>query len=328
MTGTVTDATMTFRSMATDVTIQAHAPNPETQGALQRARAVFERVEAACTRFDPTSPLMRANADPMAWHEVPWECAAAVAEAARAHEETGGVFDPRVLDALVNLGYDRSLPFTPGRLSASDVGETARGSEGVVDTPSVKPPWRPRWELVGDQCRIHLGGARIDLGGIGKGLAVRWAAEQLRGAGDSIMVEAGGDCQFIGAGPNGLGWRVGMEDPLGGQDPLLVFELSDIGCATSSIRVRRWNKDGRQVHHLIDPSTGDSGGSGLLSVTVIHPDAATAEVWSKTLFLSGRDAVESIAERRRLAAAWVDTDGGVHLSRAAARFVIWAGPNV
>jgi thiamine biosynthesis lipoprotein len=163
----------------------------------------------------------------------------------------------------------------------------------------------------------------IDLGGIGKGLAVRWAGEQLRHAGDSVMVDAGGDCLFTGAGPDGSGWRVGVEDPRGGSEPVAVLVLADNACATSSVRVRNWRSGGRTVHHLIDPRTGESGGDGLLSVSVIHDDPAWAEVWSKTFFLAGATGVAAAAAHHGAAALWVHTDGRLGISDAALPFVLW-----
>ena len=317
------DAHRTFRSMATDVSIRVVGATPEVEARMNAVVEVFARVSAACTRFDETSPLMRANAAPDEWHDVPWELAASVVEAYEAYRETGGVFDPRVIDTLVRLGYDRSLPFATGGIAFDGAGLPAERDD-VVE----RDLWRPRWEQRGDRYRIHLGGAPIDLGGIGKGLAARWAFEELEPAGDSVMVDAGGDCQFSGSGPTGEGWRVGVEDPSGGADPLLVLSLRDTGCATSSVRVRHWQVNGREVHHLIDPRTRTSGGHGLLSVTVIDPDVAWAEVWSKTLFLTGAERMEALAEERQLAAAWVAADGGVRMNGLAAEHVIWAAAGV
>lgn len=310
-------ARVTFRAMATDVTVRVVHPTREAAAALAHAQAVFADVEAACTRFDPNSPLMRANEHPDQWHEVPRECADAVREAGRGHLETGGVFDPRILDALVRLGYDRSLPFADGRVAV----DGARTVPGLEAQP--RPRWAPRVDEHAGRHRIHLGGTPIDLGGIGKGLAVRWAWERLRGCGESVMVDAGGDCRFSGAGPDGDGWHVGVEDPRGGPDPVAVLVLNDAGCATSSVRVRRWSVNGRSVHHLIDPRTGHSGGDGLLSVTVVDPDPAWAEVWSKTLFLSGAARIAEVAQRHWLPAVWTETDGTLGLTEAIEPYVIW-----
>jgi thiamine biosynthesis lipoprotein len=328
MSLTPDDQTVMFRAMATNVALRVVDPVADATEALHRAEAVFRRLEAACTRFQPTSPLMLANADPSRWHEVPIECARAVEEAARAHRETNGVFDPRVLDALVDLGYDNSLVFEAAALNRDSGASMCTGPRTVRRLTPARRRWAPQVQHLGDRHHIHLDGARIDLGGIGKGLAVRWATHELTGAGSSVMVEAGGDCQLMGAGPANSGWLVGIEDPHGGSDPLAVLALRDLGCATSSVRLRRWVVDGREVHHIIDPRTGMSGGHGLAAVTVIHPDVAWAEVWSKTLFLTGPERIEEVARRRELAAAWVQVDGTVRLTPGARARVVWAAAHV
>ena len=318
-------ATVRLRAMATDVTLSVVAPAEIAAGPLERARNVFTRVEAACTRFDPASPLMRANASPSEWHVVPPECFAAIAEAARAHQETGGLFDPRVLESLLRLGYDRTLAFHRSVELA-----TSAGRNGSTPAPGRTPvpgaqPWRPGMDP--DTNAVRLGARPIDLGGIGKGLAVRWAAAELAGTGAPFLVEAGGDISVGGRGPDGEGWLVGVEDPAPGQGrrPSLVAVLclADAACATSSVRVRAWTVDGRPVHHVIDPRTGESSESGLRAVTVVGPDPAWAEVWSKTLLLVGSDGVADACRARCLPALWVDADGVVGLSDAMRAHVIW-----
>ena len=103
---------MSFRAFGTDVSLVVDRPTARAAAALERARAVFTRVETACSRFDPDSPLMRANRRPHRWHAVPAECADTVREAARAHEATGGVFDPRILG--------RPAPISPRVLEMID----------------------------------------------------------------------------------------------------------------------------------------------------------------------------------------------------------------
>jgi thiamine biosynthesis lipoprotein len=268
--------------------------------AMRRVEAVFAIVERQCTRFDPGSALMIANAAGDAWVGAPALCLTAIAEAALAHELTDGRFDPRIHDALCRLGYDRTLPFADGAVR--------------LDAPRGNAPrtvafgrWRPGIDVEAGQVRI--GPRPIDLGGIGKGLAVRWSAEELRRDIDCFAIGAGGDCYLAGAGPDGAGWRVGIEDPAGGDDSVAVLALTEVACATSSTRVRRWTVGGRPVHHIIDPQTGEPGGTGLASVTVVADDAAQAEVWSKVLFLSGIAGIEAEASNRGLAAYWI-TDGG------------------
>ena len=66
----------------------------EVRQALGAAQQVFVEVEKACTRFDPTSPLMRANGVGAEWYQVPQVCFEAIGAAALAHAETGGAVRP------------------------------------------------------------------------------------------------------------------------------------------------------------------------------------------------------------------------------------------
>ncbi len=304
-----------FTSMASTVTMRVVDPAPHARDALVEARRVIEDVAAACTRFDANSPLMRANADPTAWHIVPRVCADAIAAAHAAHIATAGRFDPRILTQLQRDGYASARSFS----EAPVVGE-----EHGPATITERAPWQPAFE----GRSVRIGEEPIDLGGIGKGLAVRWAAEALAGAGGGILVDAGGDLIARGVSPDGGAWLIGLENPWDAQgDPLVVVDATDAAVATSSIRLRSWEHAGRVRHHLIDPRTGEPGGAGLVSVTVIGDDPADAEVWSKTLFLEGAAGIERAAIERRLSAVWVDAHGGIGMTPGAEARVIWKVPH-
>jgi thiamine biosynthesis lipoprotein len=297
--------------MACDVTVLVRAGCVEAETAIDEVVDLFAAVERECTRFDPDSPLMHANRAGNDWYPVPDFCFKAVAESAAAYEYTDGLFDPRVLRTLTALGYDRSLPFETGNVA--------------VDGFMRALPSSGRWHPGIDDRRheVRIGENPIDLGGIGKGLALRWSAERLRSRLASFLIEAGGDCYLSEDGPEDGRWHVGIEDPAGGTSPLAVLRLSGTGCATSSIRVRRWEAAGQPVHHLIDPRTGAPSRSGLLSVTVVHPDPAAAEVWAKVLFLHGLDDITRAAAAHGLAALWVADDGTMECSDPLSAALIW-----
>ncbi len=280
--------------------------------AASRAVEIFQTVDRTCTRFDPRSPLMQANRSPEDWHVLPEALFLAVQEAKRAHDETRGLFDPRVLRRLVAMGYDRTLPFHAGRVV------THPG--GLPPARRPLPPWRPRFR--GGREAI-MGNEPLDLGGIGKGLAVRWASQALADETADYLVEAGGDCYCAGNAPDGGPWLIGVEDPVRPASSLCVLSVRDRGVATSSVRLRRWMAENRRVHHLIDPRTGLPGGGGLLSVTVVGADPAQAEVWSKALFIAGSSGIAPLAEKKALAALWVDERGRFSMARAMQRHVRW-----
>jgi thiamine biosynthesis lipoprotein len=183
------------------------------------------------------------------------------------------------------------------------------------------PPWRPEFRPGSNEVRV--GPNAIDLGGIGKGLAVRAAARRLATTATGLLIEAGGDCWCGGEAPEGGPWRLAVEDPTGIEMPLAVLAVSDLGVATSSVRVCSWSVAGLPVHHLIDPTTGLPGGAGLSAVTVVSDDTATSEVWSKTLFLEGEGRIASAAGNDGVAALWVRTDGTLGTTASIEPFVIW-----
>src|SRR5664279_6125219 len=150
------------------------------------------------------SDLMRANTAGLDWCQVGKDCYRALGEALRAHQSTRGMFDPRVLRTLERLGYGRSIAF--GDQSV------ALDADQVAETSSC--PWQPSFDL--DQRAVRVGPDPIDLGGIGKGLAVRWAAERIDRNSPSYLLDAGGDCFARGASPQGGAWQIGVEDPRGG----------------------------------------------------------------------------------------------------------------
>ncbi|HLY93269.1 MAG TPA: FAD:protein FMN transferase [Gaiellaceae bacterium] len=249
----------TFRAMGTDIELLVDADAATDE--LDAAEAEFERLEAILSRFRPESELSRLNRDGAI--EASADLARVVELAVAARERTAGRFDPTVHDALVAAGYDRSF-------------------EEVEDDDAPAPPAAPAGGgVLVDGHRIELApGVRLDLGGIGKGYAAERAAELLALAGD-CLVSAGGDVAVRGGS-----WPVGVETA----DGTLTLELTRGGLATSGRDRRRWRRGGREIHHLIDPRTGEPAETDLLRVTVVCSDAVEAEVVAKELFFAGSSA--------------------------------------
>ncbi len=291
-------------------------PAPRADLAWETVSATIEEVEQALSRFRETSDLVALNAragDPDCAPAHPWLAAALVA-ADRAQRLTGGAFDPRILGDLERLGY-------PG----AAVG-------GLEPDPGARRRTFPggRWlRFDAREGRVAVA-APIDLGGIGKGLAIRWAiaaaeriAPEVAGPRCGALLEAGGDIVIRGRAPADDAWMIAIEDPAGREEPAIVALHGGAIC-TSSVQVHRWRAaDGRDVHHILDPRTGEPGGAGLLAVTVAGPDPAWAEVWSKTLFLEGAAGIGPAARSRGLAAWWVREDGGFEMTPAGRELTAW-----
>lgn len=311
VTGEVVVRTTAMASAVQVRLASAGADPAKAREAADRALEVFHEVDRTCTRFSPDSDLMRANAAPTQWTAVSRTCFDALVEAHAAYRRTNGRFDPRVLADLVRLGYDRSMTLGP---------PSPRSAEDLRARNPL-PAWQPEFRR--DTFEVRLGEHAIDLGGIGKGLAVRWAGYELGDLGVGFLIDAGGDCLCRGRAADGDAWRIAVEHPRRAADPVAVLAVSDEAVATSSVRVRTWQVAGADVHHLIDPADGRPGGQGLKSVTVIDADPAAAEVWSKTLFLTGRRGIRTSAEHFGVRALWVDGDDGVAWTTPMNDHVLW-----
>jgi FAD:protein FMN transferase len=298
----------------------------EAAGAWREAVQEFEAAEQAMSRFRDASDVTIVNraAGSGSCARVDRRLGRALAAADRAGRLTDGRFDARVLGDLERLGYAGAVLAGPGGQPAEPGPVSGDRTVGRPVGEAAGRPWLiadPRGSRVGVTCPI-------DLGGIGKGLTLRWAWRRLertlRDRGGGAMLEAGGDLVAGGPAPQDGPWIIAIEDPSGGSDPVATVAVPNGAVATSSIVVNRWTAaDGRRVHHLLDPRTGEPGGAGLLAVTVAGSDPAWSEVWSKSLFLCGPDGIAGLARTRGLAAWWVRDDGRLEMTPAARARTTW-----
>jgi len=269
----------TFRAMGTEIELLVQAEGADD--ALAAAESEFHRLEALLSRFRDDSELSQLNRDGSI--DAGPDLLRVVELALAARERTGGRFDPTVHDAVVAAGYDRTFTAVPA------AGPAAGG-----------PPLPAGGALRIAGNRIELdAGVRIDLGGIGKGYAAERAAEPLATAGQ-CLVNAGGDIATRGGS-----WLVGVTTG----DGTLTLELSGSALATSGRDRRVWRRGGRELHHLIDPVTGDASASDVMHITVIAADAVDAEVLATSLFLAGMNAAAAAADAAGVPVVLVGEDG-------------------
>jgi thiamine biosynthesis lipoprotein len=153
-------------------------------------------------------------------------------------------------------------------------------------------------------------GYRLDLGGIAKGWAADRVAARL-GSEGAALVNAGGDIAAVGARE----WPIAVE-AAGGS---VTLALREGGLATTGRDRRRWTRNGRSQHHIVDPTTGCPASTDLLAVTVAAESAAEAEVLATSLFLAGScERALGEADARGVAAVLVKEGGEAFLTGALA----------
>ena len=268
----------TFRAMNTEIVLAAEGDMDQLSEGFQRVRQFIAESEARFTRFSEASELSALNRSAGEWFQASSDLFEVVKIARDLHEQTGGLFDPTLLDALRAMGYDRSmdeireqgsLPYIPGLSIHS--GSGMRGMLLDSGTKMIRLP----------------AGMKLDLGGVAKGWIAERSAELLALYSEACTVNAGGDLFLIGTPRGEAAWKIGLEDPQSLDRDLAVLHVPSWAVATSSITRRRWMQGSQVRHHIIDPRTGLPAVTDWLSVTVIAPHAAEAEAFAKACLIAG-----------------------------------------
>jgi len=240
--------------------------------AIHEAEQVLRAIEARMSRWLTDSEISQLNAAPAGRHVPLSPQTLEVLRAAReATAETGGAFDV-TCGPLVELWQNA-------------------GQRGVLPQESELADARAAslWELfeINDAgASKSASEARVDLGGITKGYAIDRALEVLREAGlDGGLVDLGGDLACFGSQATAGQWPVDVQDPFSPRS-LLRLRIAGGAVATSGNYARYAEIEGERYSHIIDPRSGWPTQMAA-GVTVIAPDALTADVWATALGVLG-----------------------------------------
>ena len=161
---------------------------------------------------------------------------------------------------------------------------------------------------------------QLDFGGNAKGLAIDMALASLQKSGiQNALVSIGGDMKAIGS-KNGAPWRIGIQNP---QHPSQVFASLSLksgeSVVTSGSYQRYFEWQGQQFSHILNPKTGYPAQS-FASVTVLHPNAITADAAATALLIAGETQWEAIAKSMGIQYVFaVDQHGNVFQTEAMAQ---------
>jgi thiamine biosynthesis lipoprotein len=287
-----------FSAMNTDVLLLTRDwQDPEL---LAEAEQIFRDVEERFSRFRPSSELVRLNTSAGLEVHVSREMFDLLSLCLAFHESFQAVFDPAILPSLESAGYDRSFELVA---KAGGQGRRAptRKSGSISDIKLDR----------GRSTVCCPPGLRLDLGGIAKGFAIDRAARVLAPSAD-FLIDVGGDIAVRGVGSDGgPGWLIAVADPFRPERDVCWLRLVDAAVATSTTMRRRWHRDGRSLHHIIDPRTGNPAATGLAQVTVVAQTAAAADVYAKTALILGIEAGAQWLAERSIPALLVTDRGGL-----------------
>lgn len=255
----------------------------------------------------------------------PAEVYAAAMELDREAKVSMSIFDPESLLSRLNRNetdsVDRHIAFNL-RL-ADSIGRLSGGRYDVTIAPLVEAWGFAGRERSGDpdvdsllafvgRDKVRISGGRLvkddprvrlDFNSVAKGYTVDLLAELVERFGaENYLVDIGGEVRCRGVNAQGDPWRIGIETPFDGNmsDGAYVqrrIRMSAGGLATSG-NYRRFYVDaqGNKVAHTIDPRTGRSAVSRLLSVTVAAESCAEADALGTMFLAMGADDALAAAE--------------------------------
>lgn len=211
--------------------------------------------------------------------------------AVHAWQATGGAFDP-ALGAFRDAWDFLGTPHVPDQDELKSLLE-APGAEAIV----VKDG------------EASAGGADIDLGGAGKGIALDRMREAMQEKDVSnAIVSFGGAVLTMGHRPDGGKWRVGVKDAFAADSWVAVVEMTDTIVETSGISEQSFTENGVTYNHILDPATGMPADNGLVSVSVAADSGLDADIMSTALFVMGPVLGTEYAEENGIKALFVNGD--------------------
>jgi thiamine biosynthesis lipoprotein len=248
-------------------------------------------LDDALSSYRADGGLARLNAAPVGqWHPVPEQLARVIRFGVDLHAESGGAFDLTVKPLMTLWGFGAAAPGSAPPAPADIERARARLGSDRIDVSADDREIRKRAEV------------EIDVNGIAPGYIADVLSETLSARGiDDHLVEIGGELRTRGHRPDGSPWHLGIERPVAERGEIeRVIAVSDAGVATSGDYRHFVEIGGKRYSHTIDPSTGRPIDHALASVTVVAPDALSADGYSTTLMVLGPEKGMTWADSRGL----------------------------
>jgi thiamine biosynthesis lipoprotein len=218
---------------------------------------------------------------------------------------SGGLFNPAIGELVRAWGY-RGRP--------ADCPEPP--DQGTVEALLEARPSMDDITIDGFRVASSNPAVRLDFRDILHGYAVDQAIARLQDLGiDNASVGIGGSVRAIGS-RGGYPWKVPVRGPAGGGVVTTLSILGNEAAVTASIYRRNSAGQRETCHDVLDPRTGHPA-RGTASVTVLHPDASTADAATTALFVAGPRDWHRVARSMGIRYVMLTDDRGrIHMNPA------------
>ena len=253
----------------------------QDKAAINGAFEEIRKIEKLANKFDPISEISRLNKDGQVKASV--DFIFLIKESLKYYGLTNGAFDITV-SPLVDI-WKQKIKEAEEKKSAFLLPDKNEIKDKLRLTGSDKIIINDAEQLI----KFAQAGMSIDLGGIAKGYAVDKAVKRLKAQGiNSALVNAGGNIYSLGR-KGKRKWRIAIRNPRNPQKLIFYLDLENQAVATSGDYEQYFISGGKRYSHIINPKTGEPVDNGIVSVTIIAPDATTADALSTCVFVLGKE---------------------------------------
>ncbi|MBQ8663057.1 MAG: FAD:protein FMN transferase [Eubacterium sp.] len=267
-------ATQEVFAMDTYMTLTGYGDNCEA--AVAAAVEEIQRLDALFSMGSAASEIAKLNMDGTV--SVSEDTAVVISQALELFDTTGGVFDISIYPVMELWGFTTDNCKEPTVEELSSTLEYVDASKIQYDanakTVSIQP------------------GQGIDLGGIAKGYTSDRVVEIFEEYGlEAGLIDLGGNVHCYSEKIDGSLWNCGIQDPDDENAVMCILSVKDRAVITSGGYERFFtdSSTGKTWHHIIDPATGYSADSGLISVTIVSEKGMLADGLSTSLYIMGLD---------------------------------------
>ena len=144
---------------------------------------------------------------------------------------------------------------------------------------------------------LKLPGMKIGFGALGEGYAADKCRDLMLAKGIRAgIINGSGDMSTWGKQPDGRYWEVGISNPVRKGAILAAVPLKQGAVVTSGNYEKFVVFNNKRYSHIINPATGYPA-TGLTSVTVFGPSAETANGFSTSMMVLGKDAAIDLMQK-------------------------------
>lgn len=276
----------TFRLSGVVWTTDYHITYHGTTNLSDSVQAVLNAVDMSASVYNEQSLISAINAG---GNEPLDACLMQLYKASQeVHKASAGAFDPTVMPLVNAWGFG----YKNGQLP------TQAQIDSILQFVGLEKTHLEQGRIVKQDPRTQF-----DFSSIAKGYACDEIGRMLERNGvENYMVEIGGEVALKGVSPRGDKWNVSVDMPQSDPDgthheSAMTLSLDKGGVATSGNYRKFKEVNGKRISHIVNPKTGKSEESTLLSVTVTAPNCMLADAWATACMAMGTEKAKALMEK-------------------------------